>query len=248
MKMLYKPSSAAWFAGLLLTVLTACQPEKINPSAAAIPSTAGARAARKLYVVLGSSTAVGTGASRADSTWVGRCRNYLLALPPNKSGTITNLAVGGFTTYQILPTGHPLTANRPAPDPAHNITKALSYNPNAILINMPTNDIANGYAVSEVMDNLAIVANAAQQRGVTVWVSTSQPRNLWEGGRQRLRLQKQYTQDTYLNHSLDFWTGLASSTDSILPQYSYGDGVHLNDAGHRILYQRVVAGGVFNAR
>ena len=33
---------------------------------------------------------------------------------------------------------------------------------------------------------------------------------------------------------------------SVLPEYSFGDFVHFNDAGHRVLFERVLAKNVFN--
>ncbi|MFT5667674.1 MAG: lysophospholipase L1-like esterase, partial [Vicingaceae bacterium] len=52
-------------------------------------------------VVLGSSTAAGTGPSSSDSAWVNRYRRHLQALNPQN--VVTNLGVGGTTTYNIMP-------------------------------------------------------------------------------------------------------------------------------------------------
>ena len=52
-------------------------------------------------VVLGSSTAAGVGASSVDSGWVKRYRNYLFE--KNTTINVINLAVGGYTTYDIMP-------------------------------------------------------------------------------------------------------------------------------------------------
>src|SRR4051812_31641375 len=73
----------------------------------------------KTFVVLGSSTAFGTGASSSDSSWVG-----LLAAKfarDKKDFTVVNLAVSGFTTYQILPGISPGTAQRPGSDQDKNV-------------------------------------------------------------------------------------------------------------------------------
>ena len=71
----------------------------------------------KKVVILGSSTAVGTGASDYEHSWVGLFSSYMAG------STLVNLALGGYTTYQILPTGTNNGA-RPAVDPGHNITAA----------------------------------------------------------------------------------------------------------------------------
>ena len=47
-------------------------------------------------VVLGSSTASGSGPSTPDSAWVNRYRNYLQDINPLNQ--VTNLAIGGTTT------------------------------------------------------------------------------------------------------------------------------------------------------
>lgn len=59
-------------------------------------------------VVLGSSTAAGSGASTADSAWVNRYRVTITNINPNNS--VINLGVGGKTTYNIMPDDYKLGA------------------------------------------------------------------------------------------------------------------------------------------
>ena len=41
--------------------------------------------------------------------------------------------------------------------------------------------------------------------------------------------------------TIDFWTGLGKNDNNgILPAYDSGDGTHMNAAGHRILFNRVI--------
>jgi len=68
------------------------------------------------WVVLGSSTAAGTGASSPDSAWVSRYRQYVQRL--NGANQVTNLAVGGFTTWRILDDGFQAPAGKPPLGPA----------------------------------------------------------------------------------------------------------------------------------
>ena len=49
---------------------------------------------------------------------------------------------------------------------------------------------------------------------------------------------------TYGHRALDFWTGVAASDGSILPSVDSGDGIHLNDVGHAMLYASVINSGV----
>jgi hypothetical protein len=128
-------------------------------------------------VVLGSSTAYGTGASPIDSSCINKYKNYVLS--KSSSNTIINLAIPSVTTYHVLcPTGFVPPPNRPFPvDPDHNITKALSFHPDAIIINLPSNDIALGIPQQESKDNYERTMHLADSANIPVWVTTTQPRN-----------------------------------------------------------------------
>lgn len=65
-------------------------------------------------------------------------------------------------------------------DTERNITKALSLSPNAIIINMPTNDVSNGIPVATQMKHFATIIDLAKAAGVKVWITTSQPHNFGE--------------------------------------------------------------------
>jgi len=126
-------------------------------------------------VVLGSSTAEGTGPSNRNNAWVNRYRVFLQNLDPKYA--VTNLARGGYTTYQIMPDGNVPPAGRPLPDRERNITKALSLKPTAIIINLPSNDATSGYSVQEQLANYGAVIARANTQKVPVWITTTQPRN-----------------------------------------------------------------------
>lgn len=190
-------------------------------------------------VVLGSSTAYGAGASPIDSSWVGLFHKYMFQ--KNTRFSVINLARGGYTTYHILPTGTSVPPGVTIQiDTVRNMTKALSYNPTAIIINMPSNDAANNFGVSQQMDNLTLLNNVAQNLGIAVWISTTQPRNF----NNPAQIQIQYdVRDAILNQfglfAIDFWNGVADTNGFILNAYDVGDGIHLNNAGHRLLFERV---------
>src|SRR5262245_22562301 len=190
-------------------------------------------------VVLGSSTAEGVGASIPDSAWVNRYRAALQAINPDHQ--VTNLALGGYTTWHVRPTGAPYPMDRPAPDPNRNVTKALSLQADAIIINLPTNDVVAGYSVGEQIANDDLIRSVAASLSVPVWITTSQPRNVSSALIDSLIKLRDTTFVHYGRYAIDFWNGLATASGTILPQYDSGDGIHLNDAGHRILFQRVMA-------
>jgi len=189
---------------------------------------------RGVIVVLGSSTAAGIGPKDPNNAWVARYQAYLAAQFPNV--TLRNLAVGGQTTFEVQPTGYVPPPNRPAPAEGKNITAALALNPRAIIVNLPSNDQANNYPLSEQLANYERVATLARNAHVALWISSPQPRNFGESvqtaGLTQLRdeLAKKYAPRT-----LDFWSPFASANGFIKANYNAGDGTHLNDAAHAIL-------------
>ncbi|MBU1116827.1 MAG: T9SS type A sorting domain-containing protein [Bacteroidetes bacterium] len=192
----------------------------------------------KFILVLGSSTAAGVGVTTNDSAWVTRYKKYVQQR--NTAVNVINLAVGGYTTYEILPNGYVTPANRPSPAIGHNITKALSYSPIAIIINLPSNDAAYNYSVEEQLFNYSVVMNKADSANVPVWVATTQPRNLTDIQRQSLMDVRDSTYSIWGDSAIDFWSTIADESGKIVSTYGSGDGIHLNNAGHRILFNRVV--------
>ena len=193
-------------------------------------------------VVLGSSTAAGTGPSDPDSAWVNRYRRHLQAM--DLQHEVINLAVGGYTTYQLLPTDTDSTDGRPAPDPEHNVTQALALSPDAIIVNLPSNDAANGFSAEDQLANYAAMLERAEAQNVPVWIATTQPRNLDEAGRKVQVAMRDSTYRRFGEHAIDFWTGLAEDDATVKPMYDSGDGIHLNSAAHAILFRRVAEADV----
>ncbi|MBC7937691.1 MAG: T9SS type A sorting domain-containing protein [Rhizobacter sp.] len=191
-------------------------------------------------VILGSSTAYGTGASPIDSSWARKLARYITL--QNAASTIVNLGLGGYNSYHVMPTGTTPPTNRPFPvDTTHNITKALSLNPKAIIVNLPSNDIAFGVPVAEVKANFEILFAKADSAKVPVWFTTTQPRNNLSPSEKAMQVElKNWILQRFGNKAVDFWTGIATATDSIATPYSAGDGVHVNNAGHHLFFRRLV--------
>jgi lysophospholipase L1-like esterase len=203
---------------------------------------AGTCPARTIAIV-GSSTAAGTGASDYAHAWAGLYTACLISLNP--SNQVINLAVGGYTTFHELPTGTINPRNRPAVDTAHNITAALAAHPDAVIINLPSNDAASGFSEVETETNYLKMVAACQASNVPVWIATTQPRNLSSAGRSNLMDVRAWTISTFPTHYLDFWTTVANADGHINAAYGAGNGIHLNNAGHRILCSRVVASRLY---
>lgn len=188
-------------------------------------------------VVIGSSTAAGHGLADPETSWPRRYAAYL----KTRGATLTNLAVGGYSTYQVLPTGTANPSGRPEVDPAHNITAALALHPDAIIVNLPSNDAAMGVPVEDSLANIKVVATQARDAHVMFWVTTSQPRalppeqvELIVGFRDRIKQE-------YGAHALDFFTPLASGDATPRAELNQGDGIHPNAEGHRLLFEQVKA-------
>jgi len=209
-----------------------------------VPMLAGAQTTPGALhiVVLGSSTAEGIGPQDRNNAWVNRYRTFLQTLTPGN--LVSNLAKSGYTTYHIMPDGFTPPAGRPTPDRERNITKALSLKPAAIIINLPSNDVASGYSLREQLANYDSVLARARAQGVPVWITTTQPRNLSLAQRQNLMAMRDSTLARWREKAIDFWNGLANPDGTINPIYDSGDGIHLNDAAHGILFNRVVAAQV----
>ncbi|MGH1335552.1 MAG: GDSL-type esterase/lipase family protein [Aureispira sp.] len=189
-------------------------------------------------VIIGSSTAAGTGPSTSDSTWVNRYRAYLQSI--NSQSQVTNLARGGTTTYHIMPSWFTAPIGRPTTDTNRNVTRALALQPDAIIINMPSNDVASNITLQEQLNNYSVMVATADSSSIPVWVCSTQPRNFGTAAQRGLQVAARDSIFTeYGVQSIDFWTGLATSTHFIEPIYDSGDGVHLNDAAHGILFSRV---------
>ncbi len=183
-------------------------------------------------VVLGSSTGAGAGASPIDSSWVNRYRAYLQGINP--ANEVINLAVGGFVTYRIMPDAFVPPTGRPLPDTAHNMSKALYYQPDGIIINLPSND--RQYPMAEQLSNFDSLFRHANNMGVPVWICTTQP--IVNSGPYQAAVKDSIIA-RFSPYVLDFWTVLADTNQLVKPQFA-ADAVHLNNSGHWILYNKAV--------
>jgi lysophospholipase L1-like esterase len=203
----------------------------------ALPRGARAGDNGSLLVILGASSAAGAGAKPVSQSFASRYTAYLGEAQP--SYRVVNLAVGGYNTYQMLPDGK-TPSPRAHPDPEHNITKALSLHPNAILFCLSTNDVAGHFPPAEVEKNVLSIAEEAWRARVAFWIATPQPRNLDDRGRSDLAELAAWVKKQFGRTAVDFTTGLGAPDGKLLPQYDSGDGIHPNNAGHALLFQRLV--------
>ncbi len=192
-------------------------------------------------VVIGSSTAAGAGPERRDSAWAFRLRRYMERRNPRNR--VVNLARGGYTSFHLLPDGDKAFAGNRylKPDVSRNITKALEFQPDLIVMNLPSNDNTRRVPVDVQLANLKRIVERAEVSNVPIWVSTTQPvsRNLKY--RELQLMVRDSISALFKPRVIDFWNGLADVDGRILRNVSSGDGVHLNSNGHRLLFDRVLS-------
>lgn len=217
------------------TVLVAVTPNNYPPPA--IVDSVGCGTPVKI-VILGSSTAASNGTTHPDSSWVNKFRRYIKSR--HAANEVINLAAAALNTYHVLcPTGFTPPANRPAPLAAHNITAALALHPDLIIINLPSNDVANGYSLQESYANYERALGLAYEKGIPVFVTTAQPRNFGTAMSNQSMLLNTWTYQRFGNQAIDFWTSFATASGSIVTKYD-ADGIHPNNMGHHLLYTRAV--------
>jgi lysophospholipase L1-like esterase len=198
-------------------------------------------------VVLGSSTAAGTGAVNPANAWVNRYQADF-----GSGVKVINLAVGGYVVENWMPTGSKLPdGTTAAPDVAKNITKAISYHPKAIIL-CPgsSNDLANGKDSTYIVYCFKTISAAAATAGIPYYLTTVQPRTSRGSTTAAAYLSvRNWTTSYYGTHSIEVWAPYEYPANSanIDPFWGAGDGIHLNDTAHYWLFQRVKAKNVLGA-
>ncbi len=200
----------------------------------------------KVLGVIGSSTAAGTGASVIDSSWVGRL-DYHYRVTRNVIRRTENLAVPSTTPYHGMPDGYVPPAGRPAPSEDANITELMTLSPDVILISYASNGY-NTYSFEEIKMTLETIRNVGLDAGKRVYVTSSQPRTSFSAAaRAKLRDVKDSIMKWFGDYAINFFDSIVDPSDlSIAAQYRYsGDDIHLNNAGHAVLYRQVLAKDIF---
>lgn len=201
---------------------------------------------RKMIVVLGSSTAAGYGASVRDSSWVNRLKARLRA--DQKPVHVINLGVPGYSTYQLVPTGSAVPDQRPKPDSCKDVTAAFKFHPSLVIINLPSNDIGDNYTDDEILNNYAKITHKLDSAKVAYIITGTQPRNFpTTAQRQRLKTLNDKLLAAYPGRVDSYLSQLSTSTWSILSTYMAGDGIHLNDKGHYVVFQSVFNFPIFKS-
>lgn len=205
----------------------------------------GVKAQYKI-VVIGSSTAEGAGSwPIEDSSWVSRLRkSYNKNLTDGKDTLVYNLGKGGTTTFRARENGCPDCPATVQPDPLKNVTMAMSYSPDVLLVNFPTNDVANLYPTKTTMDNYRKYLEVSSSVIKNVIYLTPQPRSdLQPDQKTQIRAQVDSVLLNFPGKSLNVWSLLVDQDKvgfyNIASWVSAGDNVHVNNNGHRLIFEAV---------
>jgi len=191
----------------------------------------------KMYhiVVLGSSTAEGLG---ANYSWVDRFRDKLKWIDAEHK--VTNLAKAGYNSFNYLPDGTQISNNELI-DSKRNITKAISLNPDFIILNNPSNDIwLEDYNIDTLFKNYNLIIDEAKSANIPLYITTSQPTLYQENERNKLIKINSRSRSEFYDIFIDFWSNLSKEDGSTIETYRSNDDVHLNDAAHYIFAKRVL--------
>jgi lysophospholipase L1-like esterase len=193
--------------------------------AATTLACAGASAARApvAVAVMGSSTAVGAGAS-AGNGWVDRVRKAATAACPDVA--VSNLAVSGSNTRQGRA----------------NLDAALALKPVLVLVQYPSNDAASLFPLEETLANLATIRDGIRASGAAAVILGPFPRGFTDPVRVALMTGlRDALPAIAAPHHIDLWTDLAATDNQVVATFASGDGVHLGDAGHALIADKVLA-------
>ena len=196
--------------------------------------------------VMGSSTAAGTGAT-AGNSWVDRVR--LAAATACPQVKLTNLAVGGTTTSAGLPTSSaPPPAGREPPMVGHNLDAALALKPALVLVEYPSND-ANGFIpLAETLAYHTTFRDGIRAAGASDVIIGPFPRAFTDAGQVALMTGlRDALPAVGAPRYIELWTDLASSDTEVKTTYASGDGIHLNDPGHALIADKVLASAAWKA-
>jgi len=192
-----------------------------------------------VIAVLGSSTAEGEGASSPANSWVGLLEH---ALSDAANVSITNLAMGGYTTLELVP----------GSGASGGIDAALGERPDLIVVALAgSNDLDIGTSTANYLSRLTQVRDAARALGIPTFFVGTAPKDLGESerllladwnGQMRGRFNTCWVpaNGAYSPCFIDVFADLADADLNIRSQYESGDGIHLNDAGHRVIFQDAV--------
>jgi lysophospholipase L1-like esterase/predicted peptidase len=187
-------------------------------------------------IALGSSTLAGNGSSSYATSLAGLIEGYISTITGGQYVFVSN-GVAGTDTRSALPNGQDPTVNE-----NKNISAAVAGRPSCILVFFPTNDITIGTA-QEFTNRIITIFNYARSFGIPIFIESPQPRTSFTSTMQQslvdaYNLLKAAIPARFFIDVFQQLRDPASGTPaSILAQYAFSDGTHVNDSGHNLIFQ-----------
>jgi hypothetical protein len=204
----------------------------------------------KRIAVIGSSTAEGAGANPKDSSWVRRL-SYHYKTTLGEIDTIHNRARPSSNNFHGMPSSY-VPSNDPwrdRPSLDSNITRALSFNPDVVIVSYASNKL-NEFSIAETMFTLQTMKDSVNAAGKVCFITTTQPRQDFNAtDRERLRVLKDSILNRFDFFAINFFDPIVDPADNtIRAEYRVpSDNIHPNNAAHRVLFQQVLAKDILNA-
>jgi acyl-CoA thioesterase I len=189
----------------------------------------------KLYV-LGSSTAAGVGASSSAKSWTSLLNAHLIQT--RQSGLINWAVPGALTASAVCRDEAAITPKNKQWQAAN---WAIQAGATHLLLAFPSNDAVAGVSAKDILDQVSSIQQCAQAMNVKVAVLSTLPR----AGLQPAQKKVIQTVATELRKKMglcyiDVYTQLAEPQSSDPARdFSAGDGIHFNDAGHQLIFGAV---------
>lgn len=190
-------------------------------------------------VVIGSSTAAGEGASQYENGWVSLLGESLSEVV-QADFDLANLSTGGLASDALVPgSGHD-----------GGIDAALDEGPDLVLVALAgSNDLSAGTSRDEFLERLSAIRDAAEREAVPVFFVSTAPKDLSEDEQQALAdwslAMRDEFEPCWVPHSaapyspcfIDVFDALANESLGIASEFGSGDGIHLNDEGHAVIFE-----------
>ncbi|MDN5200629.1 SGNH/GDSL hydrolase family protein [Fulvivirgaceae bacterium BMA10] len=197
--------------------------------------------ARVKIVVIGS--ADGTENTGNEAIWISKYRDYIKTF--NQDNEVINLTKEGINSYHLMASGNSAPYGRPHADAENNITKAIGYHPDAILVNLQANDLLSGFKPNEQIVNFMLLANLANKNNIPVWVSTPYPR-AFDSLNNIVRQEeiKELISQRFDPFMIDFWSNLATEEGTLKPAYAAANGTMVNANGQELMLKSLIDANV----
>ncbi len=198
---------------------------------------------KKKIGVIGSSTSQGGGSSSGDSSYVGRLKKFL-----NDNGladSVINFGTSGYSVFRAMPSSYIPTGVQETPDVTKNITAILNRNVDVVIVNFPTNGF-DILTMDEAMFAFQTIYDSCVAKGVECFITTTQPREDFSALRKQFLVDlKDNIINRFGTHAINFYDPITvPGTTVTMPEYASGDNIHVNNGGHKQLFNKVVASNI----